>query len=142
MKQILVARQTATIKAPVAKVWDGLISPEIISKYMFGTKVESQWKPGASITWSGEWQGKSYRDKGVILDIIPPKLLRYTYFSPLSGIPDIPENYRTITIELKETDGLVRIDLEQDNNPTEESRVHSEKNWGMMLDGLKQILEN
>jgi uncharacterized protein YndB with AHSA1/START domain len=141
MKQNLIAWQTATIKASVAKVWDGLTNPDIISKYMFGTKVESEWKPGTSITWSGEWQGKSYRDKGTIVDFIPGKLLRYTYFSPLSGIPDIPENYRTITIELKEADGSVRIDLEQDNNPTEEIKEHSEKNWGMMLDSLKKILE-
>ena len=34
-----------------------------------------------------------------------------------------------------------RVSLVQDNNPTEDARVHSEKNWGMMLAGLKKFLE-
>jgi hypothetical protein len=31
--------------------------------------------------------------------------------------------------------------LSQDNNSTEEDREHSEKNWGMMLTGIKTLLE-
>ena len=141
MKQNLVARQSVKIKAPLAKVWDGLINPEMIRQYMFGTKVVSDWKPGVSITWSGEWQGKSYQDKGIILEMIPEKLIKYTHFSPLSGLPDAPENYRTITVELKEIKGSVQVNLAQDNNPTEELRQHSEKNWSMALDTMKRILE-
>jgi len=34
-----------------------------------------------------------------------------------------------------------RVTLSQDNNPTEQAREHSEKNWGMMLTALKQFLE-
>jgi len=30
--------------------------------------------------------------------------------------------------------------LSQDNNPTEKSREHSEKNWTMMLESLKKLL--
>jgi len=29
----------------------------------------------------------------------------------------------------------------QDNNPTEEARAHSEKNWRIMLSSLKKFLE-
>ncbi len=141
MKQNLVARQSVKIEASLSKVWDGFINPEIIREYMFGTKVTSEWKPGAGITWSGEWKGKSYEDKGVILEMIPGKLIKYTYFSPLSGQADVPENYRTITVELKEMEGSVLINLAQDNNPTEESRVHSEMNWKMALETMKRILE-
>ena len=141
MKQNLVARQSANIKAPLTKVWEALTKPEIIREYMFGTTVVSQWKPGASITWSGVWQGKTYEDKGVILELAPRKLLKYTYFSPLTDLPDEPENYKTITVELKETGGAVQINLARDNNPTEESKLHSEKNWGMTLDTMKRILE-
>jgi hypothetical protein len=31
--------------------------------------------------------------------------------------------------------------LTQDNNPTEQARDHSEKNWTMMLSALKQFVE-
>jgi hypothetical protein len=33
------------------------------------------------------------------------------------------------------------VSLSQDNNETEQAREYSEKNWKMMLDGLKKLLE-
>jgi hypothetical protein len=32
-----------------------------------GYKVTSDWKPGSRITWKGEWEGKPYEDKGVVV---------------------------------------------------------------------------
>jgi uncharacterized protein YndB with AHSA1/START domain len=137
----LVARVSTTIDAPVAKVWDALVTPETIKRYMFGTTVVSEWKEGSSILWKGEWKGKSYEDKGVILSFEPTRRLRYTHYSPLSGLADIPDNYHTVSIELSEEAGSTRVSLAQDNNPTEQARDHSERNWGTMLDGLKKLLE-
>jgi hypothetical protein len=34
-----------------------------------------------------------------------------------------------------------RVSLTQDNNPDEEARAHSAKNWEKMLSGLKQYVE-
>jgi hypothetical protein len=31
---------------------------------MFGATVETDWRPGSAITWSGEYNGQRYRDKG------------------------------------------------------------------------------
>jgi uncharacterized protein YndB with AHSA1/START domain len=108
---------------------------------MFGTHVLSDWKEGGSIIWKGEWQGKTYEDKGVILQYKPGRRIQYTHFSPLSGLPDEPQNYHVVTIELTSEGGRTRVSLTQDNNPTEEARSHSEKNWSMMLEGLKKYLE-
>lgn len=96
---------------------------------------------GSEIRWKGEWEGKAYEDKGVILKIEPERTLQYSHFSPLAGLPDTPENYHTVTIELSGEGDQTRVSLSQDNNPTEEAREHSEKNWGMMLDGLKKYVE-
>lgn len=137
----LIAKASTTINAPVAKVWDALINPKTIKQYMFGTNVASDWKQGSAIVWKGEWEGKPYEDKGVILRIEPQRVLQYTHFSPLSGLPEKPENYHTVTIELSGTGAQTRVSLSQDNNPTEKDREHSEKNWGMMLSGLKKLLE-
>jgi len=61
--------------------------------------------------------------------------------SPLSGLEDTPANYHTVTIELSGKDSQTIVSLSQDNNPTEQAREHSEKNWGTMLAGLKRFLE-
>ncbi len=138
----LTAHSSIDIDAPVSKVWDALVKPEIIKEYMFGTDVVSDWKEGSKIVWKGEWNGKKYEDKGIILDLKPEKLLRYSHFSPLTGEPDLKENYHTVTVELKEEKGGTKVSLSQDKNRTKEEMEHSEKNWQMMLEGLKKLLEH
>lgn len=142
MDKKLVAKASTTIQAPVAKVWDALVTPATIRQYMFGTTVASDFKKGSPITWKGEWQGKKYEDKGVILDLQPKKKLAYSHFSPLAGLPDKPENYHNVTIELADQGSKTGVTLSQDNNANEKERDHSQKNWEMMLSGLKKLLES
>jgi uncharacterized protein YndB with AHSA1/START domain len=142
MKRGLVATATATIETPVSSVWEALVNPETIRQYMFGTTVSSDWRPGSAITWAGEWLGRKYEDRGTITRIQPGRLLEYTHYSPLSGLPDVPGSYHTVTIELEDLGGRTEVRLSQDNNATEEARQHSEKNWAAMLDGMKALLES
>jgi uncharacterized protein YndB with AHSA1/START domain len=142
MTNNLIAKAQVEIDARIPQVWDALVTPEAIKQYMFGTNVESEWKEGAPITWKGEWEGRPYEDKGTILKFQPGRELQYTHFSPLSGQPDTPDNYHTVTITLEPDDGTSTVvTLTQDNNATEEERRHSEQNWGMMLTSLKDYLE-
>lgn len=141
MGKNLIAKASININAPGDKVWNALVKPEAIKQYMFGTTVVSDWREGSPIVWKGEWQGKSYEDKGVILQFRPGRMLQYTHFSSLSGLMDKPENYHTVTIELSPGGQQTQVSLVQDNNTTEDSRAHSEKNWGMMLAALKKFLE-
>ena len=136
-----IAKAQTTINASVEKVWDALTHPEMIKKYMFGTTVISDWKEGDKITWKGEWEGKTYEDKGKILRFEPKKSLQYSHFSPLSGLHDNPENYHIVTIDLEEKDKQTIVTLTQDNNADEKAKDHSEKNWKMMLSSLKKLLE-
>jgi uncharacterized protein YndB with AHSA1/START domain len=140
MKDII-ARASITINASRDKVWSALVTPAAIKQYMFGTDVRSDWKAGSPITWSGEWRGKPYQDKGVILKIAHDFALQYTHFSPLSGQPDKPENYHTVTIELSDAGTHTRVMLSQDSNTTEAERSDSEKNWATVLGGLKKFVE-
>ena len=136
-----IAKADTTIDAPVDKVWDALINPEMIKKYMFGTTVISDWKEGSKIVWKGEWQGKQYEDKGKILNMAPKKQLQYSHFTPSPGIADVPENYHIVTIDLEERDKQTVVTLTQDNNADEKTKEYSEKNWKMMLASLKKLLE-
>jgi uncharacterized protein YndB with AHSA1/START domain len=137
----LIAKASISINAPASKVWDAFTNPELIKQYMFGTTVISDWKEGSPIVWKGEWQDRTYEDRGVILKLKPESLIRYSHFSPLSGKLDLPENYHTVTVELVSNGASTTVLLSQDNNETEEEREHSEQNWKMMLDELKKLLE-
>jgi uncharacterized protein YndB with AHSA1/START domain len=137
MSEERIAKATTTVDAPVTKVWDAFVNPQTIKQYMFGTDVASDWKKGSAITWKGEFQGKKYEDKGTILEIEPERKLRYTHSSNLS-----PGEEHTVTVELTPRGKKTQVTLLQDNNATEEARQHSQKNWEMMLAGLKKILES
>jgi uncharacterized protein YndB with AHSA1/START domain len=141
MNKDLMAKASIDINAPAEKVWQALVNPKAIKQYMFGTDAISNWREGSPIVWKGEWKGKAYEDKGVILQFKPEQTLQYSHFSPLAGLPDEPENYHTVTIKLSNHGKQTQVSLTQDNNANEEARAESEKNWGMMLEGLKKFVE-
>jgi len=141
MNTTFVAKATATINAPASKVWDALTKPDLIKQYLFGTKVTTDWRVGSPITYEGIWEGKAYKDKGKILLVEPGKLLVSTFWSALSGKPDVPENYQTVRYELSAENGGTRLTITQDNNATQEDANHSAQNWTMVLEGMKKVIE-
>ena len=141
MKTKFIASKTVVVKASVSKVWEALTKPELIKKYFFGTEASTDWKKGSPIFFRGEWEGKPYEDKGTILDIIPEKMVKYSYWSSFAGTPDIPENYANITYELSANDGVTTLTITQDGLDSEERKTHSESNWSMVLDNLKKLIE-
>jgi uncharacterized protein YndB with AHSA1/START domain len=141
MKKGLTAKTSITIHAPAAKVWEALTEPELIKQYLFGTEAISDWKVGNSIAYRGVWEGKSYEDKGRILQLVPERLLKSTYWSSMGGLEDKPENYATVTYELEAKDNDTQLSVSVDNIATEKERDHTEKNWGMVLETMKKLLE-
>jgi uncharacterized protein YndB with AHSA1/START domain len=140
MNTNLIARTFVTVNATNAEVWDALVNPGAIKQYYFGTNAVSDWLEGSSIVWKGDWKGKPYEDKGVILKLDPGKTFQYSHFSPLAELPEKSENYHTVTIELSGKGNQTRVSPTQDNNLTEEGRKHSEQNCGTMLAPLKKFL--
>ena len=137
----ITSKTTINFDEPIERVWQGLTDPLIVKEYFFGTDLKSDFKKGSPITFSGEWEGKTYQDGGIILAIDPPKLLKYTYWSSMSGTEDKPENYNNITYELHEQEGVTALVITQDGVKSEEAKNHSEQNWKMVFDGLKDILK-
>jgi uncharacterized protein YndB with AHSA1/START domain len=137
----IVATAETDIAAPTSAVWAALTDPAEIKQYMFGSTVETDWQPGSPITWTGEYDGKPYQDKGQIIAVEPEKRLELTHFSPMSGAEDVPENYHRLTYTLTPTEHGTHVVLAQDNNPDQDAADHSTKNWQAMLDELMRHLE-
>ncbi|MDQ2782889.1 MAG: SRPBCC domain-containing protein [Actinomycetota bacterium] len=137
----LMARGTTTIDASKAAVWKGLTDPDQIKDYMMGSVVETDWQPGSPITWSGEWKGKPYQDKGEIVAVDEPDRLELTHYSPLTGQDDVPESYHTLVYTLEDRDGGTQVSVTQDNNADQDEADRNSQAWTQMLDGLKQTVE-
>jgi uncharacterized protein YndB with AHSA1/START domain len=142
VKASFVAEKRITINAPTDAVWQALTDPEKVREYMHGTTIATDWKVGSPITWSGEWKGTSYQDKGVVLAFEPMRLLSTTYWSSMSGTEDKPENYYTVTYTLDSNDSTTTLTLQQDGNESQEAAdTMAENNWGPVLEGLKGVAE-
>ena len=141
MKSNISAKVKTNINAPLSKVWDALTKPEIIKQYFFGTDTITTWEKGSPITFKGEWEGKSYRDKGTVLDVQKNKLVKYSYWSSMSGIEDKRENYVIVTYELSGNDKNVELSITQENIPDEKMKEHSAENWRKVLNDLKKLVE-
>ena len=137
-----IAKAQTTIEAPTEQVWEALVNPAMIKKYMFGTNVSTDWLPGSAITWAGEYEGRAYEDKGEILDLVPQQRLEMTHFSPLSGKPDSPENYHHLIYDLRDREGATELTLSQDGNASPAEAQHSQDTWQQMLDGIKELVES
>lgn len=133
---------TQEIMAPISEVWDALVNPAKIKMYLFGTDTHCDWKVGSSLRFTGEWEGKTYEDKGTILTIEKEKVLSYDYWSNFSGVPDEAENYQIVTFRLGTHDGGTLLHLTQQNIRSEEVKAHSIENWSMVLRSLKNLVEN
>jgi uncharacterized protein YndB with AHSA1/START domain len=137
-----VATAETEIEASPEQVWEVLTDPEEVKKFMFGADVQTDWRQGSPITWQGEYEGKKYTDKGEILAVEVGRLLKVTHYSPLSGQPDEPENYHTLTYELTGDGNRTHLKLSQDNNGSQEEADHSRGMWEMLVKGVKEAAES
>ena len=137
----IIARAEVEIHARPADVWSALTDPEAIAQYFFGARVTTDWRPGSRITWRGEYEGIAYEDKGEVVEVESDRRLTVTHFSPMTGLPDEPQNYHTITFDLEERGDMTRVSLVQDNNRGRAEAERAMENWTVMLRGLKDIIE-
>jgi uncharacterized protein YndB with AHSA1/START domain len=139
--QIKDAEASVLVEAPRSRVWKALTDPGIVRQYFLGTNVTTTWREGDPVTFAGEWKGKSYEDKGIVLENRREELLRITHYSPLTGLPDVPENYHTVEYRLTEQPNGTEVTITQGNNKSDSEAEESAKLWEMVLGNLKELLE-
>lgn len=145
----LIVTNSAIINAPATRVWDALVNPEQTKKYMFGCEAVSDWKPGSDLFWRGNYEGKDMVFvKGKIVEIVPEHFLSYTTIDPNSGIEDIPENYLTVTYNLREEKNQTILVITQGDYSTVgdgEKRFRETLQgggWQPILDQIKKLVED
>lgn len=141
------AEAAVDVDADRDRVWAALTDPEQVRAYWLGASVDTDWEVGSPITWSGEWDGTPYQDKGEILEVDPGRTLAFSHWSPMTGSDDAPDSYHVVTFTLDDADGGTRVTLRQSNlthDATDDDRAAREdyeRNWATLLDGLKSQAE-
>lgn len=146
----LVVKNNIEINASAANVWDTLVNPAKTKIYMFGCETVSDWKVGSPLLWKMMHEGKEFIPvKGIILEIKPHVLLKYTVIDPHASYPDIPQNHLNVTYQLSEQNGKTTLTVLQDGFETAaegEKRYKDVYNngdgWNPILVQIKSIVEN
>ncbi|KRA38118.1 MULTISPECIES: SRPBCC family protein [unclassified Nocardioides] len=128
------------ISASPTRVWTALTEPDEIKAYFFGADVDTTWEPGTPIAWRGEYEGQTYEDKGEVLEVEPDKRLVVTHFSPLTGKPDLPENYHRVRWDLHAEGDRTEVTVEQSLTEGETPDA-AQENWTNVLRQLKEHVE-
>jgi uncharacterized protein YndB with AHSA1/START domain len=148
MEKTMIVRNTVSIKAPVAKVWEALTRSEWTKQYMYNCAVESDWKVGSPVVWKMEHEGKEFIPvRGKVVSIDPKHLLVYTVIDPNAGMEDIPANYLNVQYELIPMGEETLLEVTQDGY---EHAANGEKRyeeaveaggWDSILAKIKELLE-
>ncbi len=141
MNKDLLVEKKISIKAGSEKVWEALTNPEKIKLYFYGTEVETSWIVGDPIIFKGDFDGKSFQDKGNIIESIPGKTLQYDYWSSWSGLEDKAENYSLVSYSLEQSDGHTQLVLTQQGFSSEMNLEHAKNSWDYILSEMKNLIE-
>ena len=144
MNELLI-HKSIEVAAPTSTIWKILTDNEFIPQYMFGCVAETDWKPGSPLLWKGSADGKLYV-KGQVIAFEPPHRLVYTVIDPNSSIADVPENYLTVTCEVKSLEnGASLLSFTQGDFATvangEERYKHSLDGDDFLLKAMKKLAE-
>ena len=132
------AQAMLVIDADPEQIWRTFTQPPLVKEYLFGTTLTTDWAVGSDVTYSGEWNGEPYEDRGTVVEVREPLRLVTTFFSPSSGREDTPENRQTVTRHPPSM-GWMRVTVTQDNNVTREAAEQSSASWQEILERVADI---
>ncbi len=136
MMKELIVRRKAILKATPAEVWDALTNPEKTRKYF------SDWEVGSTITFVGRiFLIKKIEMKGIILEIIPEKLLKYSLNN--TNTKDGSSSFSVVTDTLSYENDKTTLIITDDvgEGPGAEERYKkSQKGWTKIVKGLRDLI--
>jgi uncharacterized protein YndB with AHSA1/START domain len=128
------------IRTTPERLWEAIVDPDTRSKYSFGVRVLSDWKPGSRYEFTGP-DGVEIWGEGENLEVDPPRRLVQT-FRALWSDEVKAEGQSRVTWEIEpvgdsETCRLLVIhdELREDGN----AEIYG--GWPMILSALKTLLE-
>ncbi|MCM3720243.1 SRPBCC family protein [Fictibacillus phosphorivorans] len=130
------------IGASPEQVWEALTEGDITEKYFFGTRIESNWEEGSSVTYS---RNGEVTDEGSVLNYDPSHELSFTWTNKSDDTPR--ESPTVVTFKLQHMDSTVKLTLIHDNlvksDIVEKEGTFEGFNngWPAILSNMKTYLE-
>jgi uncharacterized protein YndB with AHSA1/START domain len=127
------------IKTTPERLWDAITDPDLRSKYNFGARVTSDYKPGSRFEMNAGPDGSIALGEGEILEADPPRRLVQT-MTALWSDEVKSEGESRITWEIEPVGDSCRLTVTHDQL-REGANEELYGGWPMILSGLKTLLE-
>ena len=126
------------IRTTPERLWEAITDGEIRSKYNFGARVTSDWKPGSRMEMSHPAAG-GLLGEGEVLEVEPPRRLVHTMVALWSD--DVKnEGASRVTWEIEPVGDSCRLTVIHDQL-RDGANAELYGGWPMILSGLKTWLE-
>lgn len=132
---------TTTINAPKQKVWNTLTKPELVKLWQYGSDLKTDWIVGNKIEFSTEWEGKTFKQWGTILEFNPTDSLSYNLFAPQPDLEDKPGNYFIMKYVLTDINGQTKLEIIQEDNRPNAIQEEPQGDENPILKSLKTLIE-
>jgi uncharacterized protein YndB with AHSA1/START domain len=126
------------IKATPERVWEAITDPEMRATYNFGTRQETDWKPGSRYEMTHPGAGVLLGE-GENLEVDPPRRLVQS-FTALWSDEVKAEGTSRITWEIEPVGDSCHVRVTHDEL-REGANGELYGGWPMILSGLKTLLE-
>jgi uncharacterized protein YndB with AHSA1/START domain len=139
---MLTVSRTILIHASAPAVWKVLTDPRCIEQWISDDAIRVDLEPetGGTITMNGDFHAFPLENKGTVL-AEPNERFAYTFWSNLTQLPDVPENYFTIAFRLSTTADSTELELLQTNLINDVILKHWELYWNVTLELVKGMAE-
>ena len=132
---------TITINASTQKVWNILTKPEMVKLWQYGSELQTTWEPGTAIRFSTAWEDKVFEQRGLVLEMQPYELIKYSLFAPRPDLEDKPENYFIMNYVLTEENGQTKLEIIQEDNRSNAVQEEPQGEENPVLKSLKDLAE-
>ena len=124
------------INAPVADVWAEITKLRHIQKPMFGTVLDTDFKPGSRMIYRSE-DGKRVFILGEVQEFVPPKRFVHTFrFANLAEAPTL------VAWDLEEHAGVTRVTVTHSKFVDQKKTSDSVRtSWVGILENIKAVVE-
>jgi uncharacterized protein YndB with AHSA1/START domain/DNA-binding transcriptional ArsR family regulator len=126
------------IRTTPERLWEAITDPEVRSKYQFGVRVASDWKPGSGIELTHA-NAPGPLGEGEVLEADPPRRLVHSMVALWSDDAKA-EGTSRVTWEIEPVGDSCRLTLTHDEL-REGASEEIYGGWPMILSGLKTWLE-
>lgn len=128
------------IKGTADRVWETIATPEGVSRFFQGARVEGSYEPGSRVRTTSP-DGERVWGDNEILEADPPKRLVHTWRS-LYDEEMATEGESRVTWEVEELPGeYCRLTLTHDRLEQAPKTAASIRGWSYYLSSLKSVLE-